>query len=222
MLNLIFRKVCCRQHVRMSIEVIGGKKNWGGQLVEGSVLEFAWHPMPRLIPKQTHHSTCLESKSRWGLIPPLISSRAASGWPSKQQLLILWPLVLPPISLRDYVKNDSQNKDAVMLHTIMYALMCSYSWLKSMKVIKEYLCSLFQRGTESGGNRGQLVPRSFYIHQVGGALPSTKELNSSIWDAMLGSCSSSTSLETVAGIWTLAYTNVAQGVPKFVHKAISC
>ena len=33
----------------MSIEVIGGK-NWGGQLVEGSVLESVWHPMPQNRP----------------------------------------------------------------------------------------------------------------------------------------------------------------------------
>ena len=59
----------------MTIEVIGGK-NWGGQLVEGSVLESVWHPMLRLI-RPVH---LLEGKSRWGLIPAVISSSAFSHW----------------------------------------------------------------------------------------------------------------------------------------------
>ena len=84
-----------------------------------------------------------------------------------------------------------------------------------------YLCCLFRRGTESGSNRGQPILRSFDIHQAGGALPSTKELNSGIWNVVLGSCCSTTSSETVAGVRTLANTTVMQGVPKFVHEAIS-
>ena len=46
------------------------RENWGGQLVEGPVLESVWHQMPRLIPIHACHSTCLEGKYPQWFHPP--------------------------------------------------------------------------------------------------------------------------------------------------------
>ena len=73
-----FQKVSHRQPVGcgMSIERLEGKTEVGSWWKES-----VWHQMPRLIPIQTRHSTCLEGKSRWGLIPPVIPSTSAfSHW----------------------------------------------------------------------------------------------------------------------------------------------
>ena len=103
--RMVFNIFLERQPVRcgMSIERLEGKTEVGSWWKES-----VWHQMPRLIQIQTCHSTCLEGKPKWGLISPVILSKAADGWPSKQQPLILWPLVLSSYSmhLSDYVKSD--------------------------------------------------------------------------------------------------------------------